>query len=474
MVLGFHKAEVEVIMFRGFANVKKGDLVRVIEDRLTTRVSNALLGRVIDPLGAPLDGKGEIEALGGTSLPVERMAKPIYQRALIDTQLSTGYAVIDSQIPVGMGQRELLLGEKKSGQTDVAIDIMCNQAKLKTGVICVYVAIDAETAATKRRIERLDESGALANTVVVVGRAAQPAAVNYIAPNVGTSIAEYFAAQGKNVLIVYDDLTRHAKVYRQISLLLNRPASREAYPGDIFYLHARLLERSGAFDESAGSGTITALPLVETQSEEATDFITTNLMSITDGHIQFRQTLANKGNQPPIDSGFSVSRIGGRPQQKLTRSLSEKLKQIVIQYEEILRFLSFGGELGEASRRSYDLGRRAHSFFQQDHDTCYSTMEQAVLMYFIVSKTATRWGEAQMPELFRHIVKKVQSPPYDEILNRTVLTMSYEHAEVVLNEFMNDLIKDTVAPTPVKEKELVSAEIESLDALLRDDEEILK
>ena len=473
MVLGFKRDEIEVIMFRGFAKVKKGDLVRVIGERLNTRVSNSLLGRVIDPMGQPLDGKGEIEAHDSIELPVEAVAKPIYQRALINTQLMTGYAVIDSQIPVGMGQRELLLGEKKSGQTDVAIDIMCNQAKLNTGVINVYVAIDAETAGTKRRIERLERSGALANSVVVVGRAAQATALNYIAPMVGTTIAEFFAAQGKNVLVVYDDLTRHAKVYRQISLLLNRPASREAYPGDIFYLHSRLLERSGSFNELAGSGTITALPLVETQSEEATDFITTNLMGITDGHIQFRQTLANKGNQPPIDSGFSVSRIGGRPQQPLTRKLSEKLKEIVIQYEEIVRFLSFGGELGESSRRAHELGARAVSIFQQDHDACYTGIDQAVLLYFVISKTANKWGEEQMPEICAYLVDKIQKAPYSEILNRTVLSMPYEHAEVLLNELMDDLVRDPQAPRAIVDQESLSAEIESLDRILRDDEDIL-
>ena len=473
MVLGFNRAEIEVIVFRGFSKVKKGDLVRVIEDRLTTRVSNSLLGRVINPLGDPLDGKGEIESHNSVLLPVEAVAKPIYQRALIDTQLPTGYAVIDSQIPIGMGQRELLLGEKKSGQTDVAIDIMCNQAKLGTGVICVYVAIDAETAATKRRIERLEQAGALANSVIVVGRAAQATAINYIAPMVGTSIAEFFASQGKNVLVIYDDLTRHAKVYRQISLLLNRPASREAYPGDIFYLHSRLLERSGAFNELAGSGTITALPLVETQSEEATDYITTNLMSITDGHILFRQTLANKGSQPPIDSGFSVSRIGGRPQQKLTRSLSEKLKEIVIQYEEILRFLSFGGELGEASRKAHEIGSRAVQVFQQDHDSCYSALDQAILMYFVVSKTANRWGEEQIPQLCEFILEKASREPWVDILNRTLLTMSFDQAKVALDEFMDSLAKDPDVPLAIADQQMLSAEIESLDRILRDDEDIL-
>lgn len=474
MVLGFNRSEIEVIMFNGFANVKKGDLVRVVASRLTTRVNASLLGRVIDPLGTPLDGKGELELQGATRLPVESIAKPLYERATIETPLVTGYSIIDSQIPIGMGQRELLLGEKKSGQTDVAIDIMCNQARMSTGVINVYVAIDAETAATKRRVERLARTGALENSVVVVARSSQPVAISYIAPMVGTTIAEWFAMQGKNVLIVYDDLTRHAKAYRQISLLLDRPASREAYPGDIFYLHSRLLERSGAFNERAGSGTITALPLVETQNEEATDYITTNLMSITDGHVLFRQTLANKGVQPPIDSGFSVSRIGGRAQLKLTRALSEKLKEIVIMYEEILRFLSFGGELGEASRKAYEIGTRAIAIFQQDHHVCYSALEQAVLMYFVVSNTATHWGEQQMPEVCAYLTKKLNAPPYDDIFNRTVLSMPYEHAEVMLHEFMDDLLNDPNSPDRMKEETFVGADIESVDSILRDDEDVLK
>ncbi len=473
LVLGFRRSELEVIMLNGFAQVKKGDLVRVIAGRLTTHVDHTLLGRVIDPLGAALDGKGEVERRSGDYVPVEATARPLYERANINTPLSTGYSVIDSQIPIGLGQRELLLGEKKSGQTDVAIDIMCNQARLNTGLINVYVAIDSETAATKRRIERLDAAGALQHSVVVVARSSQPVAVSYIAPMVGTAIAEWFAARGKNVLIVYDDLTRHAKAYRQIALLLDRPASREAYPGDIFYLHSRLLERAGAFNDRAGSGTITALPLVETQSEEATDYVTTNLMSITDGHVLFRQSLANKGVQPPIDSGFSVSRIGGRAQLRLTRSLSEKFKEIIINYEEIVRFLSFGGELGEASRRSYELGVRAAAVLQQDHADCYSALEQALLMYFVVSRTATSWALSQMKDICAYIVTKLGSSPYSDTFNRTILEMPLSSAESMLAEFMEDLLDDPSAPAKLEVESVGVADVESVEGILRDNEDVL-
>jgi len=474
LVLGFEGTRAEVIMLHGFAQVKKGDLVRVSAPLMTTKVSNALLGRVIDPLGTPLDGLGEVETYEGVDLPIESPARPIYQRAIINRPLVTGYMVIDSQIPIGLGQRELLLGEKKSGQTDTAIDILCNQAKLDTGLIPIYVAIDAETAGTKRRIERLEKSGALKNGLVIVGRTAQAAALNYIAPMVGVTIAEWFASKGKNVLIVFDDLTRHAKVYRQIALLLGRPASREAYPGDIFYLHSRLLERCGSFNAMAGSGTITGLPIVESQSEEATDYVTTNLMSITDGHVLFRQTLANRGNRPPIDSGFSVSRIGGRAQMPLIRTLSEKLKEIIIRYEEVIRFMAFGSDLSESARPAYEIGIRASNIFQQDHNDGYSNVQQAVLMYFIISRTANSWSEDQMPALCKYIADMVTNKPYSDVLNQSMLAMPFDHAEILLKEFMVDLAKAPGVPVRAERKERLVAETETLEGVLRNDEEILK
>jgi F-type H+-transporting ATPase subunit alpha len=470
IVFGFDHEDTEVVMLDSFNQVKKGDLVRVVADHMEINISEALIGRVIDPLGVPLDGMGSIDSAQTSLHPIESKARPVSQRAIINKPLQTGYLAIDSQIPIGLGQRELLLGEKKSGQKDLAIDIICNQARLNTDLICVYVAIDAETAAIKRRIDRLKQYNGLSRTVVIVGRTAEAASLNYIAPMVGTTIAEWFANKGRNVLIVYDDLTRHAKAYRQMSLLLERPASREAYPGDIFYLHSRLLERCGSFSQGAGGGTITALPIVETQTEDATDFITTNLMSITDGHVLFKQSLANQGNQPPIDCGFSVSRIGGRAQLPLVRVLSEELKGIMIHYEEVARLMSFGTDLGSESLAIYELGLRARAVLQQGHDDYYSPVDESILMYFVISKRAKLWPESQMLELQHQLVNFIRKEPYVNILNSSILNMPYKHAEVVLNECLDDFVKDSNTIKPIEKAERLVAEIESLDGLLRSDD----
>ncbi|MDB5182154.1 MAG: hypothetical protein JWP13_917, partial [Candidatus Saccharibacteria bacterium] len=420
IVLGFTTDYAQVIILSEYNKLKKGDLVKVVDDSVKVPVTGRLLGRVINPLGKPLDGLGDV--MTDEKRVIESDAKPIYQRAIINRPFRTGYMLIDTQIPIGLGQRELLLGERKVGNDDVAIDIICNQAKNNTGVVCVYVAIDAETAATKRRIERLQETGALKNTVVVVGRTSESASLNYIAPMTGVTIAEWFAAQNRDVLIVFDNLTRHAKVYRQLSLLLNRPASREAYPGDIFYLHSRLLERCGAFNESAGGGSITALPVVETQTEEATDFITTNLMSITDGHLLFKLNLSNRGMQPPIDSGFSVSRIGGRAQDPVLRALSVQLKQIIVEYSELERFLSFGNDMRQDTREKIELGRRAESMFYQTHDQCYSPDQQNILAQFVISKRALKWPNEQMEEIKEHLLHFVTQAPYNQMARKAGLS----------------------------------------------------
>lgn len=469
IVLGFTTDYAQVIILSDYNKLKKGDLVKVIDDAIKVPVTKRLLGRVINPLGRPMDGLGDV--LADERRVIESNAKPIYQRAIINKPLKTGYLLIDTQIPIGLGQRELLLGERKVGNDDLAIDVICNQARNNTGVISVYVAIDAETAATKRRIERLHESGALQNTVVIVGRTSESASLNYIAPMVGVTIAEWFAAQNKDVLIVFDNLTRHAKVYRQLSLLLGRPASREAYPGDIFYLHSRLLERCGAFNETAGGGSITALPVVETQSEEATDFITTNLMSITDGHLLFRLNLSNRGIQPPIDSGFSVSRIGGRAQEKVLRELSVKLKQIIIEYSELERFLSFGNDLRPDTRQKIDLGKRAQGMFNQSHDDCFSPQQEILLSQFVVSQRALKWPETQMDEIRTSLLTFVSKSPYDQLLQKAYMAPDLQTALPYLEEILTSYEKAPETPKPIAHKEAITAETETITGLLRDNVE---
>lgn len=466
MVIGFEGSRAEVIVFKNFTSLKKGDLVKVVDTHMNIEVSDKLLGRIIDPLGDPIDGLGDIEATEFRN--IEAAAKPVHARAFVNKPLKTGYMVIDTQIPIGLGQRELLLGEKKTGNDDLAVNVICNQAKNNTGLICIYVAIDAETVVTKRRIDRIQKSGAFKNTVAIVGRTSESAAVNYIAPMVGATIAEYFAAQGKDVLIVYDNLTRHAKVYRQLSLLLNRPASREAYPGDIFYLHARLLERSGAFNDTVGGGTITALPVVETQSEEATDYITTNLMSITDGHVLFKLNLANQGLQPPIDSGFSVSRIGSRVQDPMIRAVSSQLKQIYVRFLELQRFTSFGADLHKETLDALELGKRAQRIFYQPADICFSPEQELLLAYFVISKEAVKWTDEQMPELISKLLAFGGRQDYSRILREAYLAKDLDQAKPLLDEILRGFGKDSETPEPATHKSAITAETETITGLLRD------
>lgn len=472
IVFGFDRTTAQVIMFKDYEQLKKGDLVRISDETVVTYASDKLLGRVIDPLGNPVDGRGALDESEAKRMDIEPIARPIYQRTFVDKAFNTGITMIDSQIPIGKGQRELLLGERNTGQNDLATSVIVNQSKLQTGVICIYVAIDAESASMKRRINRLIKEDAMKNTVVIFGRTASAATLNYIAPMVGVSIAEWFSAKGHNVLVVFDDLTRHAKVYRQLSLLLNRPASREAYPGDIFYLHSRLLERCGAFNDFGGNGTITALPIVETPTEEATDFITTNLMSITDGHVLFRQMLANKGIQPPIDSGFSVSRIGGRVQPRLLRELSESLKEIIIHFSEVERFLAFGSDLNAESLELYELGRRAYAVFDQTPDDCRTTMEETMLIYFVMSRQALQWDISQMPDVIEQLLEFMKTSPYDNMLNQSLLDSSVSQAKMTLDECLHDFV---IAPKTIrpqqKEKRLI-AETETISSILREGDEM--
>ena len=467
VVLGFSELHAQIVILGDYHKIKKGDLVRIVNRSLELTVSEKLLGRVIDPLGKPLDGLGEITE--GDKRYIESEAKPVNHRSFITKSLNTGYLIIDSQIPIGLGQRELIVGEKKVGKIDAAIEIIGNQTKINSGIISIYVAIDSETSATKRRIRRLKESGALKNSIVVVARTSESASLNYFAPMAGVTIAEWFASKKQDVLIVFDNLTRHAKVYRQLSLLLNRPAGREAYPGDIFYVHAKLLERCGSFGPAAGGGTITALPLVETLSEEVTDYITTNLMSITDGHILFKQSLQNEGIQPAIDSGFSVSRIGGRAQSPLLREMSDILKQIIIQYHEVERYMVFGGDLRKETLETIDLGKRSYAMFYQGTGEVYAPVQETALIYLIISKTALEWEEDQMQDVKRQFLEFLAQPQYEQLATEAYLAESLERAKPIYEEIVNDYKRSPKSIKPKEKPQQSAAETETVIDLLRGD-----
>lgn len=373
VVLNLDEDSVSIILLDKGAGLSEGNSVQTTGTLLSINASDALLGRVINPLGEPLDGKAPIAK--GKSMPLEKIAAGVVERQPVDTPLKTGIKAIDTLIPVGRGQRELIIGDRGLGKTAIAVDTIItqkfynDQAKKKDSkqkrVLCVYVAIGQKQSTVAQVIEKLRETGALEYTVVVASTAADPAAQLYIAPYAGVAVAEYFLEKGEDVLIIYDDLSKHAWAYRQISLVLKRPAGREAYPGDVFYLHSKLLERAVRLNEENGGGSITALPIIETQADDLSAYIPTNVISITDGQIFLKSDLFNSGIRPAVDVGNSVSRVGGAAQTGAIKSVSGKLKLELAQYRELAVFAQFGSELDKATMEQLERGKRLTEILKQ-------------------------------------------------------------------------------------------------------------
>ncbi|WJV64546.1 alternate F1F0 ATPase, F1 subunit alpha [Pectobacteriaceae bacterium C52] len=353
--------EIGVVLLGNYWLLQAGDLVERGGHVVDVPVGERLLGRVIDPTGRPLDGLEPL--LGGTRLPVERPATPIMDRAPVTVPLQTGIKVIDALIPVGRGQRELILGDRQTGKTAIALDSILNQHD--KNVLCVYCAIGQRASGVAKVIAALREKGALAYTVVVVTEGNDPPGLAYIAPYAATSIAEYFMARGRDVLVVYDDLTHHARAYRELSLLLRRPPGREAFPGDIFYIHSRLLERATHLSPDLGGGSLTALPIIETEAQDISAYIPTNLISITDGQIYLSPVLFELGVLPAVDVGKSVSRVGGKAQRAAYRMVAGDLKLSYAQFEELESFSRFGAHLDESTRQQLDHGLRIRACLKQ-------------------------------------------------------------------------------------------------------------
>ena len=353
--------EVGLVLLGDDAHLRAGDAVRRTGRVLDTIVGEALLGRVVDPLGRPLDGRGPVNGAG--RWPMERESPPIMDRAPVTSPLQTGLKVVDALIPVGRGQRELILGDRQTGKTAVALDTIINQRD--TGVICVYCAVGQRNSAVARLIADLRKYGALGHTIVVAALGEDPPGIQYIAPYAATTMGEYLMEQGRDVLVVYDDLTHHARSYRELSLLLRRPPGREAYPGDIFYIHSRLLERSTHLRDELGGGSLTALPIVETQAQNLSAYIPTNLISITDGQIYLSPELFQKGVLPAVDVGRSVSRVGGKTQLPAFRAVAGDLRLAYTQFEELEAFSRFGTRLDDETRRTLERGRRVRAVLQQ-------------------------------------------------------------------------------------------------------------
>ena len=365
-----------VMLFDDIEKVGVGTLVTRSGKRAGIPVGDAFLGRVISPLGEPIDGKGPIEAVGYN--PIEKQAPGILERQSVDTPLHTGILAIDSMFPIGRGQRELIIGDRQTGKTSIATDAILNQKN--TGVLCIYVAIGQKASSIARVAGDLQKHGAMSYTTIVAATASDSAPLQYIAPYAGTALAEYFMSKGKSVLIVYDDLSKHAVAYRAISLLLRRSPGREAYPGDVFYLHSRLLERSCRMSDKLGGGSITALPIVETQAGDVSAYIPTNVISITDGQIFLESALFNAGNRPAVNVGLSVSRVGGAAQTKAMKKANANLRIELAQYKDMESFAQFSSDLDAETRRQLDHGKALTEMLKQPLYQPKSDAEQVVTL----------------------------------------------------------------------------------------------
>jgi F-type H+/Na+-transporting ATPase subunit alpha len=377
MALNLEEDNIGCVILGDDKEVKEGELVRRTNKIVNIPVGHSLLGRIINPLGDPLDGKGDINFEDQRSL--ERIAPGICDRQPVNEPLQTGIKSIDSMIPIGRGQRELIIGDRKTGKTALAVDTIINQKG--KDVICIYVAIGQKKSTVARLYQKLQDFGATEYTIIVSATASDSATLQYIAPYSGCSIGEFFMDQGKHVLIIYDDLSKHAQAYRQLSLLLRRPPGREAYPGDVFYCHSRLLERALKYSNEKGSGSLTALPIIETQAGDVSAYIPTNVISITDGQIYLESDLFNSGVRPAVNVGISVSRVGGAAQIKAMKNVSGSLRIDLAQYREMEAFSQFGTDLDKATKAQLERGKRLVEVLKQDQYVPMPVEKQIVILF---------------------------------------------------------------------------------------------
>ncbi|HFQ91254.1 MAG TPA: F0F1 ATP synthase subunit alpha, partial [Chromatiales bacterium] len=388
MALNLERDSVGAVVLGAYEHISEGDTVKCTGKILEVPVGEALVGRVVDSLGVPIDGKGPIEA-SGTS-PIEKVAPGVIARQSVSQPLQTGLKAIDAMVPIGRGQRELIIGDRQTGKTAVAVDTIINQKG--TGVICIYVAVGQKASSIAAVVRKLEEHGAMDHTIIVAASASDPASMQYIAPYSGCAMGEYFRDRGEDALIIYDDLTKQAWAYRQVSLLLRRPPGREAYPGDVFYLHSRLLERASRINadyvekitngEVKGkTGSLTALPIIETQAGDVSAFVPTNVISITDGQIFLETDLFNSGIRPAINAGLSVSRVGGAAQTKIIKKLGGGVRLDLAQYRELAAFAQFASDLDEATRKQLERGQRVTELMKQKQYSPLSVAEQGVSLF---------------------------------------------------------------------------------------------
>lgn len=417
IALNLEEDTVGVVALGEYSDIREGSIVKRTGKIISVNVGKELLGRVVNPLGQPIDGKGSIKT--NQNRDIEIKAPGVIERQPVDTPLQTGLKSIDSMIPIGRGQRELIIGDRQTGKTQIALDTIINQKG--KGVSCVYVAIGQKTASVARIVDQLEKYGAMEYTTVVLASASDPAALLYIAPYAGCSIGEYFMQQGEDALIVYDDLSKHAVAYRELSLLLRRAPGREAYPGDIFYLHSRLLERAARLNDKQGGGSLTALPIIETQANDMSAYIPTNVISITDGQIYLEAGLFYAGFRPAINIGLSVSRVGGAAQIKAMKQTAGTLRIDLAQYRELESFSQFASELDEATRNQLLRGEKLMELLKQQQFSPMAVEEQVLVLFAGVEgmldqiptdriktfeEELLRTFKNQYPELLKEIIDK--------------------------------------------------------------------
>ncbi len=382
MALNLDEESVGAVLFGSDENIKEGDSVKRTKKVVEVPVGEEIFGRVINALGEPLDGKGPI--VTSKTRPVEKNASGVIARKSVNEPLQTGIKAIDSMIPIGRGQRELIIGDKQTGKTAIAVDTIINQKN--TDVYCIYVAIGQKNSTVAQIVKKLESAGAMEYTCVVSATASDPAPLQYLSPYAGVAMAEELMYSGKHVLIVYDDLSKHAVAYRAMSLLLRRPPGREAYPGDVFYLHSRLLERAAKLSDKLGGGSITALPIIETQAGDVSAYIPTNVISITDGQIFLESELFFSGQRPAVNAGISVSRVGGNAQIKAMKKVASKIKLELAQYRELAAFAQFGSELDKETKATLDHGERLMALLKQPQYSPLRVEEQVAIIYATVNR----------------------------------------------------------------------------------------
>ena len=417
---------VSAIILGDDAGIKEGDEVKATGRIVEVPVGPEMIGRVVDALGRPIDGKGDIKT--STTRPVERIAPNVVARKSVDTPVQTGIKSIDSMFPIGRGQRQLIIGDRSTGKTAVTLDTIINQ---KDGdLICIYVAIGQKASKVAQVVEQLEANGAMEHTIVVAANASESVAMQYLAPYAGCALGEEVMEQGKEALIVYDDLSKHAWAYRQMSLLLRRPPGREAYPGDLFYLHSRLLERAAKLNEENGGGSLTALPIIETQAGDVSAYVPTNVISITDGQIYMETDLFNAGIRPAINVGLSVSRVGSAAQTKAMKQVAGKMKLEMAQYRELAAFAQFGtSDLDKATRDQLERGKRITEILKQAQFTPVSVDKQVMIFYAITNNYLDDVDEGNIREFessFYNYMEKSQSNIGESIIKEKKLTPEIE------------------------------------------------